>query len=155
MTIEDDIAFLGKAATLQMLGPEALRILAIGAESRQVSEGEVLFRKGDAADAGYVVQDGSFNLSEGSDGKQKDVKVGPGSLLGEVALIRETQRPVTATALEPSTVIRISRSLFLKMLEGYPEAAQRLRDVLAARAQATAREMINIRSALDSGEKPR
>ena len=60
---------------------------------------------------------------------------GPGTLLGELALIAETKRPATAIAVEPSTVIRISRSLFLKMLEGYPEAANILRDQIAARAR--------------------
>ena len=76
--------------------------------------------------------------------------LGPGTLLGELALLTETKRPVTATAREPSTVIRISRSLFLKMLEGYPDAAQRMRDVMMARADQTSREIINIRAALDA-----
>ena len=63
--------------------------------------------------------------------KAKSVKVGPGTLLGELAMLTDTTRPVTATALEPSTVLRIPRTLFLKMLEGYPDAASRLRDMLA------------------------
>jgi len=155
VSIEDDIAFLEKVPTLQVLGPAALRILAIGAESRYVHGGEVLFKKGDSADAGYVVQEGSFSLNPTPEDASKELKAGPGSLLGEVALLRETQRPVTATAIEPSTVIRISRSLFVKMLEGYPDAAVRLREALAARAQDTARDMIKIRTVLDAADKKR
>ena len=34
MSIEDDIAFIERVPTLRMLGRTALRILAIGAESR-------------------------------------------------------------------------------------------------------------------------
>ena len=34
MTIEDDIAFLERIPSLRLLGRDALRILAIGAESR-------------------------------------------------------------------------------------------------------------------------
>ena len=52
--------------------------------------------------------------------RRGEIIAGPGTLLGELALIAEIKRPATATANEPSTVIRISRSLFLKMLEGYP-----------------------------------
>ncbi len=155
MTIEDDIAFLEQVPTLQVLGPSALRIIAIGAESRYVHGGEVLFQKGDAADGGYVVQEGLFSLNPTPEDTTKDITAGPGTLLGEVALLRETERPVTATALEPSTVIRIPRNLFLKMLEGYPDAAKRLRDALAARAQDTARDMIKIRTVLDQADKPR
>ena len=55
MTIEDDIAFFERVPTLRACsGASALRILAIGAESRYVHSGEVLFRSGDEADAGFV-----------------------------------------------------------------------------------------------------
>jgi hypothetical protein len=45
-------------------------------------------------------------------------------------------------------VLRISRSMFLRMLEGYPDAAQRLRDLLASRSDQWAREIENVRAAL-------
>jgi CRP-like cAMP-binding protein len=153
VSIEDDIAFIERVPTLRMLGRNALRILAIGAESRYVHEGEVLFKAGDPTDCGYVIQDGSFRL----DTKSKsvaEVTVGPGTLLGELALITETKRPATATAREPSTVIRISRSLFLKMLEGYPEAADILRNQIAARAQQALAEMTDARAMLDTSATP-
>ena len=148
MSIEDDIAFIERVPTLRMLGRTALRILAIGAESRYVHQGEVLFKAGDATDCGYVIQEGSFALTAASKA-MGEVIAGPGTLLGELALIAETKRPATATAREPSTVIRISRSLFLKMLEGFPDAAQRLRDYIAARTNQAARDMIDVRMTLD------
>src|ERR1043166_6971761 len=120
MSIEDDIAFLESVPTLRLLGRDALRILAIGSESRYLHDGNVLFTQGEPADAGYVVQEGLLSLGPVR-GKAEPVTVGPGTLLGELAMLTETTRPVTATALEPSTVIRIPRTLFLKMLEGYPE----------------------------------
>ena len=61
MSIEDDIAFFERVPTFSMLGRAALRILAIGAESRYVHSGEVLFNAGDAADSGFVVQEGAFS----------------------------------------------------------------------------------------------
>jgi CRP-like cAMP-binding protein len=150
MTIEDDIAFLEKVPSFSILGREALRILAIGAENRYVHSGEVLFTAGDPADAGYVVQDGSFRLSTGTlDAGASAITVARGAILGELALLAETTRPVTAIAAEPSTVIRVPRSLFLKMLEGYPDAARRLRDHIAVRTNEAAQDMINVRSTLD------
>jgi CRP-like cAMP-binding protein len=149
MAIEDDIAFFERVPTLGLLGRAALRILAIGAESRYVHSGEVLFNAGDAADSGYVVQEGSFSLASHQSEGGKNITVGSGTLLGELALLTETTRPMTATAVEPSTVMRIPRSLFLKMLEGYPDAARRLRDILASRTDQSAREMSNVRTVLD------
>ena len=108
-----------------------------------------MFVTGEVADCGYIVQEGSFRLESNSK-KLPDVIVGAGALLGELALIAETKRPATATASEPSTVIRISRSLFLKMLEGYPQAAQILREQIVVRAQQALTEMSDVRALFDT-----
>ncbi len=144
MTIEDDIAFLEQVPTLRPLGAGALRILAIGAESYTLEEGQMLFASGEPADCAYVVQQGSFKLDSGQD----EITAGPGTLLGESALLAETKRPATATAREDSIVLRISRAMFVKMLESYPDAAQRLRELIASRADQWAREIENVRAAL-------
>ena len=154
MTIEDDIGFLERVPTLRLLGRGALRILAIGAESRYVATGAVLFAAGEDADGGFVVQQGSFSLQPDAD-RGAEMIAGPGTLLGELALLTETKRPATATACEPSTVIRISRALFLKMLEGFPDAAYRLRDLIASRTDQWTREMQNIRDGLEAGRTRR
>jgi CRP-like cAMP-binding protein len=147
MTIEDDILFFERVPTLGLLGRDALRILAIGAESRYVHGGEVLFGAGEEADAGFVIQEGSFSLSLGH--ADEPLVVGRGALIGELALITETKRPATATALEPSTVLRIPRSLFLKMLDGYPSAAEKLRDILATRSDDSTADIYAVRGILD------
>jgi CRP-like cAMP-binding protein len=155
MTIDDDIAFLERVPTLALLGRDALRILAIGAESRYVHDGDVLFREGEVADAGYVIQEGSFRLDSGRPrAGVEPVTVGPGALLGELALLTETVRPATATANEPSSVIRIPRKLFLKMLEGYPDAAARLREIITLRAQEAMRDIDSVRPVFDAAKKP-
>jgi CRP-like cAMP-binding protein len=151
MSIEDDIAFLERVPILRKVGPTALRIIAIGAESRELELGEVLFTEGDAADGAYIVQRGSFSLKPQRAG-ESEIIAGLGTLIGEAALLAETRRPATATAREEATVMRISRAMFLKMLEGYPDAAQRLREVIAARADQWARDIENVRAALTRGE---
>jgi CRP-like cAMP-binding protein len=153
MTIEDDIAFLERVPVLRRLGGGALRILAIGAESYTVEEGQVLFNAGDPADCAYVIQEGSFGLKTARP-NDPEIIAGACTLLGESALLAETTRSVTATAREPALVLRISRAMFLKMLESYPDAAKRLRELIAARAEQWAREMENIRAALARGTGP-
>ena len=149
MSIEDDIAFLERVPTLAVLGREALRILAISAENRYVHDGVSLFKQGEDADAAYVVQEGSFELT--IPGAAQPTTVNAGALIGELALITETLRSTTATAREPSTVIRIPRSVFLKMLEADPAAARRLRNAIAGRVNATAGELSRVRRTLDGG----
>ena len=149
MAIDDDITFLERVPTLSLLGRQALRILAIGAETRYIHSGEVLFKRGEEADGAYVIQDGRFKLSS-NDGNE--LTVGPCTLLGEVALFSETLRPATARALEPSTVLRIPRFLFVRMLDSFPEAARKLREILAARLDQATREISNVRAVLDAHE---
>jgi CRP-like cAMP-binding protein len=150
MAIDDDIAFLERVPTLGLLGRAALRILAIGAETRHVHGGGVLFNAGDEAEGGFVVQAGRFQLSSSEDGK--DLTVGPCTLLGEVALFAETKRPATAKALEPATVLIIPRPLFIRMLDSFPDAARKLRETLAGRLDQATREIVNVRDFLDAHE---
>ena len=154
MTIEDDIAFLERVPALSILGREALRIIAIGSESRYVHEGNALFGEGDDADGAYVVQEGSFELVSRKNGRIAPMIAGRGALIGELALLTETRRPVSAVAREPSSVVRIPRQLFLKTLDGYPDAAVRMRDALAARSSQTAGEFLRVRTGL-AGAPPR
>jgi CRP-like cAMP-binding protein len=153
MGIDDDIAFLERVPMLAQLGRSALRILAIGAESYSVNEGETLFAPGQSADCAYVIQHGSFVVKpEAANGIESIAE--PASLLGESALLIETPRHATATAREDSIVLRISRAMFLKMLETNPEAAQRLRTLFASRADQLARDFEKVHAMLARGTGP-
>ena len=61
---------------------------------------------------------------------------------GELALIAAMRRPSTAIALEHSSVIRVARSLFQRVLENDPAAARRLRDEFAARTSQIASDIL-------------
>jgi CRP-like cAMP-binding protein len=141
MSIEDDVALLERVPTLRLLGTTALRMLAIGSEQRDVARDDSLFHLGDDADAGFIVQRGAFRVSL-EDGSGTEVVAGPGALIGELALVVAMQRPATAIALEHSSVIRIARSLFQRVLESDPAAARRLRDEFANRTSQIASDIV-------------
>ncbi|HET7848545.1 MAG TPA: cyclic nucleotide-binding domain-containing protein [Pseudolabrys sp.] len=153
MPLEEDIALFERVPTLALLGKQALRILAIGAETRELQSGAVLFYAGDVAESGYVVVDGSLHLEPGAPLEGTETIAGPGALIGEQALIADAVRPATATALEQTTVIRITRTLFLRMLEGYPAAARKLRDSMAARAERLTRDLGAVLTALGGAKE--
>jgi CRP-like cAMP-binding protein len=139
MSIEDDVALLERVPTFRVLGRESLRMLAIGCEQRDVARGDFLFQQGEEADCGYVVQRGSFRVDDGAGG---EMNVGPGTLLGELALIVKMSRPSSAIALDYATVIRITRGLFQRVLESEPAAAVRLRDEFASRTSQIASDIL-------------
>jgi CRP-like cAMP-binding protein len=147
MSIEDDVALLERVPTLRLLGSASLRMLAIGSEQRDVARGDTLFKQGDEADCGFVVQSGAFRVQD--DGGA-EITAGPGTLLGELALVVAMRRPSTATALEYSSVVRIARSLFQRVLESDPEAARRLRDEFALRSSQIASDILMAGSKLST-----
>jgi CRP-like cAMP-binding protein len=139
MSIDDDVALLERVPTLRLLGTTALRMLAIGSEQRDVARGARLFSAGDDADGGFIVQRGAFRIE---DGAGAEMVAGPGALIGELALITAMRRPSTAIALEHSSVIRVARSLFQRVLESDPDAARRLRDEFASRTSQIASDIL-------------
>jgi CRP-like cAMP-binding protein len=139
MSIEDDVALLERVPTLRLLGMTALRMLAIGSEQRDFARGDVLFNAGDDADAGFIVQRGAFRIE---DHTGAEIVAGPGALIGELALVVAMPRPSTATAVEHSSVIRVARSLFQRVLESDPAAARRLRDEFASRTSQIASDIL-------------
>jgi CRP-like cAMP-binding protein len=139
MSIEDDVALLERVPTLKLLGSASLRMLAIGSEQRNFGPGDVLFTAGEEADAGFVVQRGAFRIE---DGISAEIVAGPTTLIGELALVVAMKRPSTAISLDNSSVIRIARSLFQRVLESDPAAARRLRDEFATRTSQIASDIL-------------
>ncbi|MBN8977918.1 MAG: cyclic nucleotide-binding domain-containing protein [Xanthobacteraceae bacterium] len=149
MSIEDDVVLLDRVPTFHLLGNAAIRVLAIGSEQQEFASGSVLFRAGDASDCGYVVQRGSFHLGFPG-GSKDDIVAGPGALIGELALIVPMTRPATATAREYASVIRITRTLFQRVLDSEPDGARRLRDEFAHRTSQAASDLLLIGGRLTS-----
>ncbi|MBN9045056.1 MAG: Crp/Fnr family transcriptional regulator [Rhizobiales bacterium] len=128
MALDDDIRILGTVGLFRSFTPEQLRLLAFGAERLVLRAGRELFREGQSADCGYIVVSGAITLfHEAENGGRIPVRaVGPGAMLGEMALIAQTARPIGALAETETEVIRISRTVFRRILEEYPEAAASL-----------------------------
>lgn len=147
MSIEDDVVLLERVPTLRLLGAEALRMLAIGSEERHIARGDYLFKRGDDADCGFVVQRGALRIE---DGTGAETVAGPGALVGELALVVAMRRPSSAVALEQSAVVRIGRSLFQRVLESDPAAARRLRDEFASRTSQIASDILTAVGKLSS-----
>ncbi|WP_141068292.1 Crp/Fnr family transcriptional regulator [Brucella melitensis] len=127
MALDDDIRILGTVGLFESFTPEQLRLLAFGAERLVLRAGRELFREGQSADCAYIIVTGTITLfHEGDEGRVTIRPVGPGAILGEMALIAQTTRLTGAVADVETEVIRISRSIFRGILEEYPEVAAAL-----------------------------
>jgi CRP-like cAMP-binding protein len=111
----------------------ALHELLMGAETRLLRAGDVLFRRGDASDGGFLLTSGSAAIESRDPAKPAEKILRPLALLGETALIASTTRPITALAREPSAVLKISRALVHQTLERHPATAARVRQLFRDR----------------------
>lgn len=127
MALEDTIAVLGRAPIFGLMGADALRIVAFSADTRRLRAGEVLFRRGERSDGGYVVMSGLVSASRLPGEEADGVLLGPASLVGRMALFVRMQRPASATAREASTLMRISPTLMRRVLQEFPLAAASIR----------------------------
>lgn len=138
MSLAQDIAILKKIPMLSDFQDDQLRLLAFSAESMDYGAGQCLFDQDERADGGLVITDGLVSLKTRSDDGFEEVdQAGPGTLLGESALLVETNRPCRAEAVDAVRIIRIRRALFKRMISEYPDLAQQLFDQRAARFRTT------------------
>jgi len=127
MTLEDDIGILAGVEIFEDFTPEQMRLLAFGTERQRYSIGRELYREGDTADSAYVVVAGVVALVRDTEaGRVVVAQCGPGTVLGEMALIVETKRLTGAVAAGDVEVVRLNRALFRRMLEEYPQIAAML-----------------------------
>ena len=154
MTLERDIELLRSVPFFDGIAPEPLKLIAFSAESRDFSDGRFLFSAGDVAEGGMVLIEGRVDLVDESRTPPLVLeRLGPGSLVGELALIVETRRPAAAIAVGAARVLVVRRSLFRRMLGEYPEIAVALRDRIAERLAALAPEIGRIRERMEDGER--
>ncbi|WP_018689817.1 cyclic nucleotide-binding domain-containing protein [Ahrensia kielensis] len=132
MSLDDDIRIIASAQIFDALHTEQLRLLAFGSERLRFSKGRNIFRENDRADCGFVVASGEIDLVRLAGDEMKTVKtVGPGAIIGEMAMLTDTNRLTGAVAKTDCELIRINRSLFHRMLSEYPEIAADIhRDIL-------------------------
>jgi CRP-like cAMP-binding protein len=100
-----------------------LREIAAGAPIKEVREGTHLGIEGDHADRAFVIIHGRVEVNIRFDGGQVPVDTaGPGSLVGEFALMRDDLvRAATITAIVPTRYAELEAGLFKALVERAPE----------------------------------
>jgi CRP-like cAMP-binding protein len=133
---DDDLDVIGKAFLLQKVdlleGARSthLGLLAGIAEEVESGAGEVLVRAGEPNDALYVIVRGSAELSGVGD---HTMTAGDGTAFGTWSLIDSAPSVVGARTVEPTRLLRITRSDFQELLSDHPELATGILQALARR----------------------
>ena len=109
--------------------------LLANAKPQSLAERAVLFQAGDVADGCYRLDQGLLKVSIASpQGDERILTIlGPGSIVGELAIIDGLPRSATVVAIRDCKLSFISREAFLSCLREYPEIYSDLVSTLVSR----------------------
>ena len=98
--------------------------------SRFYSKGSEVFREGQSGRRAFLVEEGTVELDRLVGGKRVPfLRIGPGGIFGEMAVIDGGPRTATATAIDHTKVVVVSERVFrgkLKVSDPFIRALVRL-----------------------------
>lgn len=128
-----EAAELGRFELFGEVDPHALGHLTSGLEANEVAAGEVVFHQGELVDRFVIVLAGTVDVVRGTGDRQRRLAVcGPGSILGELSLLRRQPRVASVSALSAVRYASGDHHSFEELL-GLPGVHQRLIDTAARR----------------------
>jgi len=138
---QSDRVLLPTLSLFEDLDPDARANLVRQADRVRLPAGEILFQQGDAADALYVVLSGSLSVMAADPAKRP---AGPrrlvnqiyaGQTVGEMGLLAARPRTATIVASRDTSLLRITRELFERLVRTHSGAMFKLSAQLVDRLE--------------------
>ena len=130
-----DFEFLRPLSIFDGLGDSALLRLGRELQTRELHCGDIVFYQGDPGATCYLIQQGRvriFLLDE--DGHELSVRVlGPGELIGEMALFDNQPRSASAVAMTEIRLLILHQDMLRHALREHPDFAVNLLQTLSKR----------------------
>jgi CRP/FNR family cyclic AMP-dependent transcriptional regulator len=126
----DAATHLADVAFFEGFTPEQLRRVAELAEEVEAEAGAELIGQGKPGQEAYVIVEGKAGIYVG--GVQKN-ELGPGEIVGEMALIDHRPRTADVKALTPLKLLAFDAERFRRLLDEMPQASVRVMERLVER----------------------
>lgn len=94
--------------------------------------GVAIMREGEPGDEMFVVLEGDLAVSR--EGRQID-RLGPGMVIGEMAMVDDRPRSATVTTVTDCSLIRLDRAAFQALISRSPEFALRVMNIMSVRTR--------------------
>ena len=147
MSLEQEVELIRQFPIFSKIQPAMQKLLCFSSERLTYDAGQVMFNAGDAADAAYIIIDGSVEISVPTPSGPIIVNtLGKNELLGEIAIFGDVPRTATAKAIAKLEALKISKDMFVKVIRENPDAAIELIRILAARLASTTHQLSRTRS---------
>jgi transcriptional regulator with AAA-type ATPase domain/NAD-dependent dihydropyrimidine dehydrogenase PreA subunit len=121
-----DMDRLANSAIFQSLPRNSIAEIYSNSTRQTYNTNEIIFRQEEGSDYVYVILQGTVSLTHApQEGREIGLAVHrAGEVFGEMSLLTESRRFVTARAMEKTGILAVPRSVFLELYREYPEASQ-------------------------------
>lgn len=109
-----------------------LAAVAVQAEEVEFDRGEVIMSAGDEGDSLFVVVRGTISVSVG---ERHITDMGPGSVVGELAVLVAETRTASVTSVDHTLLLRFRKPVFDELLLDHPDVARGVINTLVRRFQ--------------------
>lgn len=122
--------FLKRASPFAHLRPVVLRRLVLELEPRGTATGEMIVRENEAGDRFFLVRSGKVEVVRRG---KRLAMLGPGDFFGEIALLAAVPRTATVRALEPTSLLTLTRETFETITREDRSVGDHLREIVHIR----------------------
>jgi CRP-like cAMP-binding protein len=151
--LEWKIELLRKVPLFDGLSESQLRAIADAGQKKFFEAGEALISEGEKGSAAYLVVSGKAACPKMEKGERLVEDIWPGTLVGELAMLVETQHNFTVTATERLRALAIHKDDFRQVMEADTRLAQHIANRLLARLHGLAKELREVDNKLAEIEK--
>jgi CRP/FNR family transcriptional regulator, cyclic AMP receptor protein len=125
-----DVGRLSAIPLFSTLPESELAVVAARAGEREIDAGAALVTEGEFGHCLYAIESGEAEVTR--DG-QRIGTLGPGEVIGEVAVLAAGRRSASVVATSPMLLITFFKRDVWALEDEAPEAARRLRELIATR----------------------
>lgn len=129
----DNLELLHKTALFMGSSKEEIELILGLFQERRIKPNSTIFTENMPAEALYIVKSGTVRITmmAGEGEEQGLLLLGPGEFFGELALVQESNRLVTARAEAPVELLILTRKDFHVLIELEPRTAARVLVIVA------------------------
>lgn len=130
---------LARVDLLRSLPPEEMEDVLPCVRSVRIAAGETIFRRGEIADALYLIDEGTVMVLDSSEmlaGGGRTAALAyltAGQSFGEIALLNEGPRTATVVAITDAVLLKIDKIEFDELLDRFPDLRQAVETLNAQR----------------------
>jgi len=147
MSLEQEVELIRQFPIFSKIQPAMQKLLCFSAERLTYEAGQVMFNAGDAADAAFIIIEGTVEISVPTPSGPIIVNnLSKNEILGEIAIFGDVPRTATAKATSKLETLKISKDMFVKVIRENPDAAVELIKILAGRLANTTSQLTMTRS---------